>query len=244
MTYCVGILVDAGIVMLADTRTNAGLDNIATFRKLHVFERSGEFACALATAGNLSITQSVLSHLREGLEDALTGARARLADQTSMFEAAGLVGRAIRKVYEIDGGALEQHASAFDITMLLAGQARGQEPRLFMIYRAGNFIEATQDTPFLQIGEHKYGKPILDRAVTHTTPLAEAVKLALISMDSTIRSNLGVGLPVDLAVMARDEIHPRMTRIEATDAYFTDLRARWSAALRAAHADIPLPPYR
>lgn len=244
MTYCVGILVDAGMVMLADTRTNAGLDNIATFRKLHVFERAGEFGCALATAGNLSITQSVLSHLREGLEDTVTGERVRLADQTSMFEAAGFVGRAIRKVYETDGGALEQHASSFDITMLLAGQVRGQEPRLFMIYRAGNFIEATHDTPFLQIGEHKYGKPILDRAMTHTTPLAEAVKLALISMDSTIRSNLGVGLPVDLAVMARDEIHPRCTRIEATDAYFADLRARWSAALRAAHADIPLPPYR
>ncbi|MBX9925315.1 MAG: peptidase, partial [Hyphomicrobiaceae bacterium] len=172
MTYGVGILVEEGIVLLADTRTNAGLDNIATFRKLHPFERPGEFVCALAAAGNLSITQSVLSYLREGLEDPETGERQRLIEQSSMFEAAGLVGRAIRKVFETDGTAISQHASAFDITMLLAGQAKGREPRLFMIYRAGNFIEATADTPFLQIGEHKYGKPILDRAVTSKTVIA------------------------------------------------------------------------
>lgn len=243
MTYCVGILVDEGIVLLADTRTNAGLDNIATFRKLHTFVRPGEFVCALATAGNLSITQSVLSHLKDGIEDLDTGVRRKLVDQTSMFEAAGLVGRAIRCVYNSDGAAIEQHAAAFDITMLLAGQAKGREPRLFMIYRAGNFIEATLDTPFLQIGEHKYGKPILDRAVTHATPVSEAVKLALISMDSTIRSNLGVGLPVDLAVIRRDALTIKDTRIEGTDPYFSDLRERWSGALRAAHTGIPLPPY-
>jgi putative proteasome-type protease len=245
MTYCVGLLVRDGIVMLGDTRTNAGLDNVATFRKLHVFERPGAFVCALATAGNLSVTQSVLSHLREGLppEEPDDTPPRRLVDATGMFAAAQLVGRAIRTVYAIDGASIEQHAAAFDVTMLLAGQVAGREPRLFMIYRAGNFIEATSDTPFLQIGEHKYGKPILDRAVTHATPLADAVKLALISMDSTIRSNLGVGLPIDLAVIPRDGLVARTTRIEATDAYFSDLRERWSAALRAAHNAIPPAPY-
>jgi putative proteasome-type protease len=244
MTYCVGILVKDGIVMLADTRTNAGLDNIATFRKLHLFERPGEFAAALATAGNLSVTQSILSHLREGLPDPQTGEMRKLVDQTSMFQAAQLVGEAIRKVYDTDGAAIEQRSAAFDVSMLLAGQMKGQEPRIFMMYRAGNFIEATVDTPFLQIGEHKYGKPILDRAVTYETDLYDALKLALISMDSTIRSNLGVGPPVDAAMLRRDALTFEVRRrIEANDPYFHDLRERWSNALRHAHLEIPRPPY-
>jgi putative proteasome-type protease len=244
MTYAVGILVKDGLVMMADTRTNAGLDNIATYRKLHLFERPGEFVAALATAGNLSVTQSIVTHLREGIENEDTGERERLVDQDGMFAAAQLVGKAVRKVYEIDGDALEQHASAFDVTLLLGGQKKGREPRLFMIYRAGNFIEATTDSPFLQIGEHKYGKPILDRAVTHTTDLYDALKLGLISMDSTMRSNLGVGLPVDLVVLRRDKIAWEVNhRIEAGEPYFHDLRERWSYALRKAHIDIPRPPY-
>jgi putative proteasome-type protease len=244
MTYGVGILVESGFVLMADTRTNAGLDNVSTYRKLHVFERPGEFSAALATAGNLSVTQSILSHLREGIENPATGERVRLIDQTSMFQAAQLVGQAIRRVYETDGDALEQHAAAFDITVLLAGQVKGREPRLFMLYKAGNFIEATADSPFLQIGEHKYGKPILDRAVTHKTDLYDALKLGLISMDSTMRSNLGVGLPVDLVVLRKGaggfEVN---RRIEAGEPYFHDLRERWSYALRKAHMDIPRPPY-
>ena len=244
MTYCVGILVKSGYVMLADTRTNAGLDNIATFRKLHVFERPGEFVATLASAGNLSITQSIMSHLREGLLDPETGETHRLIDQTSMFQAAQLVGKAIRRVYDTDGGAIEQHAAAFDVSILLAGQMKGREPRLFMLYRAGNFIEATPDTPFLQIGEHKYGKPILDRAVTYSTDLYDALKLALISMDSTIRSNLGVGLPVDVVMMRHGALAYEINqRIEASDPYFHDLRERWSDALRRAHLEIPRPPY-
>jgi putative proteasome-type protease len=244
MTYGVGILVKDGLVIMADTRTNAGLDNVATFRKLHLFERPGTFVAALATAGNLSITQSIVSHLREGLEDPATGERARLADQTSMFQAAQLVGRAVRRVFETDGNALEQHAAAFDVSLLLGGQMKGREPRLFMIYKAGNFIEATVDSPFLQIGEHKYGKPILDRAVTSTTDLYDALKLGLISMDSTMRSNLGVGLPVDFVVLRRGETGWEVNRrIEAGEPYFHDLRERWSYALRKAHMDIPRPPY-
>ena len=244
MTYGVGILVKEGLVMMADTRTNAGLDNIATFRKLHLFERPGEFVAALATAGNLSITQSIVSHVREGLEDPETGKRLRLVDQTSMFQAAQLVGRAIRRVFDTDGNALEQHAAAFDVSILLAGQMKGREPRLFMLYKAGNFIEATSDSPFLQVGEHKYGKPILDRAVTYNTDLYDALKLGLISMDSTIRSNLGVGLPVDVVMLRKGHLAWEVDRrIETGEPYFHDLRERWSSALRKAHMDIPRPPY-
>ncbi len=244
MTYCVGILVREGLVMMADTRTNAGLDNVATFRKLHTFGRPGEFVAALATAGNLSISQSVLSLLREGIEDPVTGLHVRLSEQTSMFESAQLVGRCIRRVMETYGAALQQTGMSFDVSMLLGGQMKGREPRLFMLYSAGNFIEATTDTPFLQIGEHKYGKPILDRAVTHDTELYDALKLGLVSMDSTMRSNLGVGLPVDLCVMRRDEQAFEVERrIEAAEPYFHDLRERWSYALRRAHQAIPRPPY-
>ena len=244
MTYCVGILVDQGLVMMADTRTNAGLDNVATFRKLHVFEKPGQKLLSLCAAGNLAVTQSVVSHLREGIKDPETGKTARLIDQPTMFEAAQFVGRAIRKVFDSDGSALDQHASSFDVTMLLGGQIKGEPMRLFMLYKAGNFIEATQDTCFLQIGEHKYGKPILDRAVLYDTDIYDSLKLGLISMDSTMRSNLGVGLPVDLVVQRKDDIaFDVRRRIEAGEPYFHDLRERWSAALRKAHQDIPKPPY-
>jgi putative proteasome-type protease len=244
MTYGVGILVRDGVVMMADTRTNAGLDNISTYRKLHIFERPGEFQAALAAAGNLSVTQSILSHLREGLENPETGKKERLVDAPGMFAAAQLVGRAIRRVYATDGNALEQHAAAFDVSLLLGGQMKGREPRLFMLYKAGNFIEATSDAPFLQIGEHKYGKPILDRAVKSDIDLYDALKLGLISMDSTMRSNLSVGLPVDLVVLRRDAPSWEVNRrIEAGEPYFHDLRERWSYALRKAHMDIPKPPY-
>lgn len=230
--------------MIADTRTNAGLDNVATFRKLHVFRDPGKKLFALATAGNLGFTQSVISILREGLprED---GSFETLLDQPSMFRAAQFVGEVIRHVYRTDGPALEQHGASVEVSMLLAGQIAGRSLRLFMLYKAGNFIEATADTPYLQVGEHKYGKPILDRAVTFGSDLYDALKLGLISMDSTMRSNLGVGLPIDILVMRRDAIIPEVEhRIEAGEPYFHDLRERWSAALRKAHNDIPTPPYR
>jgi putative proteasome-type protease len=244
MTYCIGILVDEGLVMLADTRTNAGLDNIATFRKLHAFEKPGEATMAIATAGNLAVSQAVVSHLRAGLKETRDAAPEKLIEQPTMFDAAQLAGRAIRKVFHDDGHALEQHQASFDVTMLLGGQIKGQPPSLFMLYKAGNFIESTQDTPFLQIGEHKYGKPILDRAVSFETSVEDSLKLALISMDSTMRSNLGVGLPLDLVVLPRDQIFWSVKRrIEAGEPYYHDLRERWSAALRKAHHDIPRPPY-
>ncbi len=244
MTYCVGILTGEGLVMIADTRTNAGLDNVATFRKLHVFREPGRKLFALATAGNLGFTQSVISILREGLERA-DGRFETLLDQPSMFRAAQFVGEVIRHVYDTDGPALEQHGASVEVSMLLAGQIEGRSLRLFMLYKAGNFIEATPDTPYLQVGEHKYGKPILDRAVTFASDLYDALKLGLISMDSTMRSNLGVGLPIDILVLRRDVLVPEVEhRIEAGEPYFHDLRERWSAALRKAHNDIPPPPYR
>jgi putative proteasome-type protease len=243
MTYCVGILTEAGLVMIADTRTNAGLDNIATFRKLHIFREPGRKLFALATAGNLGFTQSVISILREGLERA-DGRKETLLDQASMFEAAQFVGEVIRHVHRVDGAAIEQYGSSVEVSMLLGGQIAGRSLRLFMLYRAGNFIEATPDTPYLQIGEHKYGKPILDRAVTHRSDIYDALKLGLISMDSTMRSNLGVGLPIDILVLRRDGLIPEVEhRIDAGEPYFHDLRERWSAALRKAHNDIPPPPY-
>jgi putative proteasome-type protease len=245
MTYCVGILVREGLTIIADTRTNAGLDNVAQFRKLHVFERPGERIMAIATAGNLAISQSVLSLLSEGIRDPETGVLETLHTQPSMFLAAQFVGRCIREVYRIDGPTLEQTASGFEVSMLLGGQVAKGRLRLFMIYRQGNFIEATDDTPFLQVGEHKYGKPILDRAIKSTTGLDDAVKLGLISMDSTMRSNLGVGMPIDLVTIRRDAIaHEVLHRIDAGEPYFHDLRERWGAALRAAHQSIPPPPYR
>jgi putative proteasome-type protease len=244
MTYCVGILVREGLVMIADTRSNAGLDNIATFRKLHIFAKPGERAIAVATAGNLAVSQSVMNFVSEGLENPDTGEVETLKTVPSMFRAAQLVGHAIREVHRVDGASLEQQNAGFDVAMLLGGQVKDRRLRLFMIYAAGNFIEATLDTPFLQIGEHKYGKPILDRSVTEATELQDALKLGLISMDSTIRSNLGVGLPIDLAVIRRDALSLELDyRIEATEPYFHDLRERWSSALRAAHLAIPRPPY-
>ena len=245
MTYCVGLLVKEGLVLISDTRTNAGIDNIACYRKLHTFETPGERVLAIATSGNLSLSQAVLGLLNEGFSNPETGATETLSNATSMFHAAQIVGQAVRAVYRIDGPSLEQHNSSFDISLLLGGQIKGRRLRLFMIYAAGNFIEATPETPYLQIGEHKYGKPILDRAITYDTEIYDALKIGLISMDSTMRSNLGVGLPIDTLVLRRDEVKAELThRIEAEDPYFTDLRHRWSEALREAHLTIPRPPYK
>lgn len=244
MTYCVGILVNEGLVMIADTRTNAGLDNIATFRKLNVFNEPGDRVLALATAGNLAISQSVISMLSEGVRNPDTDELETIYSAKTMFQAAQLVGRAIRQVYEVDGKMLERKNLSFECTMLLGGQIAGGRMQLFMIYSAGNFIEATPDTPYLQIGEHKYGKPILDRSVNFSTYIPDALKIGLISMDSTMRSNLGVGMPIDFMVMSRDQVKADLIhRIEPGEPYFHDLRERWSAALRKAHQDIPRPPY-
>jgi putative proteasome-type protease len=246
VTYCVGILVREGLVMIADTRTNAGLDNIATYRKLHVFEKAGKAAIGIATAGNLAVTQSALTLVGEGMKNPETGALETLTDMPTMFAAAKFVGRAVREARGELGETIEQEdPGAFHVSLLLGGQIAGSRLRLFMIYAAGNFIEATADTPYLQIGEHKYGKPILDRSVSEMTTLDEALKLGLISMDSTIRSNLSVGLPIDLLTIRRNTARIELSyRIDAAEPYFHDLRERWSAALRAAHKAIPSPPYK
>jgi putative proteasome-type protease len=245
MTYCCGLLVREGLVMIADTRTNAGLDNVSTFRKLHVFNRPGERIMAVASAGNLAISQSVLSTLIEGLPDPAGGEPETLMNAPTMFQAAQRIGRAIRHVNATEGEALKAEDINFEVSFLFGGQIKGGKMRLFMIYPAGNFIECTIDTPYLQIGEHKYGKPVLDRAMSYDVELYEALKTSLISMDSTMRSNLGVGLPIDVLVVRTDvcdaDLHHR---IEAGEPYFHDLRSRWSAALRSAHKNIPLPPYK
>ncbi len=244
MTYCCGILVRDGLVMIADTRTNAGLDNISTFRKLHTFRNPGERAMSLASSGNLSISQSVVSLLNEGLSHLDTGEPETLMNVPTMFQAAQLVGRAVRRIRDIEGPALEASGVKFEVAFLFGGQIKGDRMRLFMVYAAGNFIECTVDTPYLQIGEHKYGKPILDRAVRHGIDIYDALKIALLSMDSTLRSNLGVGMPLDVLVVRRDACDPELVyRIEPGEPYFHDLSERWSAALRAAHIAIPRPPY-
>ena len=244
MTYCVGLYLSEGLVLLSDTRSNAGVDNIATFSKMHVFETPGERVLTLMTAGNLATSQSVVNMLKEGITGA-DGLPETLYSVGTMFRAAQLVGDAVRRVYRVDAPTLEAQHIHFEISLLLAGQIRGGETRLYQMYSAGNFIEATIDTPFLQIGEHKYGKPVLDRAIGFDTDLYDGLKIGLISMDSTMRSNLGVGLPIDILVARRDTCNSEVNyRIEPGEPYFQDLRERWSTALRAAHIAIPRPPYR
>ena len=244
MTYCCGILVRDGLVMMADTRTNAGLDNITTFRKLHVFGVPGQRIMALASSGNLSISQSVVSTVTEGIENPETRELETLLNAPTMFQAAQRMGHAIRQVHKLEGDALEAADVKFDVSFLFAGQIKGEKLRLFMIYGAGNFIECSVDSPYLQIGEHKYGKPVLDRAISYGVDLYDALKIGLISMDSTMRSNLGVGMPIDLLVVRRDTCEAELNyRIEPGEPYFHDLRERWSAALRQAHMNIPRPPY-
>ncbi len=245
MTYCCGILVRDGLVMIADTRTNAGLDNISTFRKLKTFVQPGERIMGLASSGNLAISQSVVSILTEGYENPETGEIETLLNAPSMFKAAQRIGRVIREVHKTEARALQAADVTFDVAFLFGGQIKGSRMRLFMIYPAGNFIECTVDTPYLQIGEHKYGKPVLDRAINHNVDINDALKIGLISMDSTMRSNLGVGMPIDILVVRNDACAADLVfRIEAGDPYFQDLRERWSGALRAAHQAIPPPAYR
>ncbi|HYM04757.1 MAG TPA: proteasome-type protease [Stellaceae bacterium] len=240
MTYCVGLDLKDGLVLLSDTRTNAGVDHISTFSKMYVYEVPGERVIVLLAAGNLAITQSIVNLVNEGIETE-SGLETPLTVK-SMFRAAQLVGDAVRRIYRIDGEAMQAQNVKFDVSFLLGGQIKGRTMRLFQIYSAGNFIEATSDTPFLQIGEHKYGKPILDRAARFDTDLYDGVKLALVSMDSTLRSNLTVGLPIDLLVYRRDAVKVELRRrITEDDEYFRMIRERWSEALRDAYRAIPRP---
>lgn len=240
MTYCVGLFLKDGLVLASDTRTNAGVDNISVFSKMHVIEAPDDRFMVVLTAGNLAITQAVVNLLYEGVET--ESAAETLYTVPSMFRAAQFAGEAVRRVYQNDGASLKEQNMPFDVSLLLGGQIKNRGLRLFEIYSAGNFIEATPDTPFLQIGETKYGKPILDRAITYDTSLYDGVKLALISMDSTLRSNLTVGMPIDLMVYRRDTLKADMSRrITEDDEYFRMIRERWSEALREAYRAIPHP---
>ncbi|MFO1142745.1 MAG: peptidase [Amaricoccus sp.] len=240
MTYCVGLLLDAGIVMLSDTRTNAGFDNIAVYRKMYVFQEPGERVIVLLTAGNLSVTQTVIAKLNHEIARADAGDKTSIMQAGSMLEVAEIVGRTLNEVYvDVDERMKRSDASA-SASMLLAGQRRGGQMRLFLIYREGNFIEATDDTPFLQIGEHKYGKPILDRVIRPATSLEDGRKAVLISMDSTLRSNLSVGMPLDLITIRRDACRiATRERVEAGDPDFARLSDSWSKALRDGFDNLP-----
>jgi putative proteasome-type protease len=208
--------------MIADTRTNAGLDNVSTFRKLHVYTEPGERIMAIASSGNLSLSQSVRSILTEGVQNPETGEIETLMNSPTMFQAAQRIGRTIRNIQSAEGQALEAAEVDHDVAFLFGGQIKGGRLRLFMIYSAGNFIECTTDTPYLQIGEHKYGKPVLDRAIGFDTDLYDGLKIGLISMDSTMRSNLGVGLPIDILVVRRDACNSEVNyRIEPGEPYST-----------------------
>lgn len=238
MTYCVGMLLDAGLVCLSDSRTNAGVDHINTFRKMSLFERAGERVLVLMSAGNLAVTQTLVSLLRERL----SADGPNLYSVPNLFEAARHVGDCLRDVHKRDAEALNEFGIEFNASFILGGQILGEEPRLFHIYSAGNFIEATRDTPYFQIGEAKYGKPIIDRVICPETTLDEAAKCALISMDSTIRSNLSVGLPLDLLVMRTGALSVcSHTRIDAENAYFEMIRTRWGESLREAFHALPSP---
>jgi putative proteasome-type protease len=244
MTYGVAMKLHEGIVFAADTRTNAGVDNVACYRKLHCWERPGDRVVVLLSAGNLSVTQSVVAILNEPLAAATAATAApgahTLLDAPSMFHAARLVGEAVRAVRKVDGPSLEASKSPFSASFILGGQIRGEDPRLFQIYAEGNFIESADETPFLQIGEHKYGKPILDRVARRGMPLAAAAKLILLSFDSTLRSNLSVGMPLDLLLYRSGAFRIALARrIEADDAYFQALSTGWSESLRSAFARLP-----
>lgn len=241
MTYCVGLLLNAGMVLLSDTRTNAGLDNIATYRKMFHFEEPGERVISITTAGSLSVTQTTLARLREAIEDPEATPESSIMLAPTMLKVASIIGNTLAEVRrEIDEklSSMRQGASA---SMIVAAQRKGGAMRLFLIYPEGNFIEATEDTPFLQIGEHKYGKPILDRVVKPATSLADAEKAVLLSMDSTLRSNLSVGMPLDLCVIERDACAvSRKRRIEAGDESFRAMSDAWSRALRDGFTQITL----
>ena len=240
MTYCVGILLQQGLVLASDTRTNAGVDQVAIAPKMHLFELPGERMIVLLTAGNLAITQAVVNLLREQLKS--PEPIAHLHNVSSMFDAASVVGAAMRSVHQRDGEALKEHGIEFSASILVSGQIRGESPRLFNIYAAGNFIEATADTPYLQIGETKYGKPIIDRVVKHDTDMMEAVKCVLISFDSTIRSNISVALPIDLMIYRTDSFNADCRqRLTEHDPYYASIRKGWGEGLKSVFSSLPNP---
>ena len=238
MTYCVGMLVNDGLVLASDSRTNAGVDNFAKFCKMTVFERPGDRALVLLSSGNLAGTQAVIGVLQQRCE--VTDGTPNLWTARTMFDVAGLVSDAVRDIERRDSPFLEGGPVAFNASFILGGQLNGERPRLFRIYAEGNFIEASEDTPFLQTGEAKYGKPIIDRVLTPTTTLADATKCTLVSFDSTMRSNLSVGMPIDLVCYQRDSLKiDNRRRFEPGDAYFAALSAEWSDGVRRVFRELP-----
>ena len=234
MTYCVAIKLNAGLVFLSDSRTNAGLDHISTFRKMIVYERPGDRFMVLLSAGNLSITQSVRELLQvESIKDPSGGEPLSIWNARSMFDATRVLGSTVRRVYERDGVALRGADVDFNVSLLFGGQIQGEGMRLFQMYSAGNFIEATQETPYFQIGEAKYGKPVLDRVINPQTPLQEAAKGALVSMDSTMKSNLSVGFPLDLAVYENNRLQSdKVVCIDQDNPYYRMMHNNWGDKLR------------
>lgn len=234
MTYCVAIKLNAGLVFLSDSRTNAGLDQISTFRKMIVYEKQDDRFMVLLSAGNLSISQAVREILQvEKLKERDDDEGITIWNAKSMFDAARVLGAAVRHVHERDAASLQRAGVDFNVSLIFGGQIKGEGMRLFQVYSAGNFIEATPETPYFQVGESKYGKPVLDRVITPDTPLDEAAKCALVSMDSTLKSNLSVGLPLDLVVYETDQFHTeRIVCIDEKNPYFKMLHDNWGQKLR------------
>ena len=247
MTYCLGIMLDDGLVLAGDSRTNAGVDAISTFRNLFVFGSPGERVIAVLTAGNLAVTQTVISQLEEGVEDAdgVPDPEATLYTVESMSGAAQLVGRALRNVRQRDEAFLQAEDAGFNASFIVGGQIEDRRMRMFLVYAAGNYIEATDDTPYLQIGESKYGKPILERVVRPSMGLMSAAKCALVSIDSTIRSNVAVAPPIDILIYRRDTCRiATQQRLEADDPYFQDISKRWGEGLASLFDTLPVPAWR
>jgi putative proteasome-type protease len=254
MTYCVAIKLNAGLVFLSDSRTNAGLDHISTFRKMIVYEKPGDRFMVLLSAGNLSISQSVREILQvEQLKDHEGGEPITIWNAKSMFDTARVLGAAIRRVYDRDAEALKNADVDFNVSIVFGGQIKGEGMRLFQMYSAGNFIEATSETPYFQVGESKYGKPVLDRVITPETPLDEAAKCALVSMDSTMKSNLSVGMPLDLVVYEANALQSdKVVCIDSNNPYYRMIYNNWGKKLREvfdsiedpvwddAHTEVPL----
>ena len=240
MTYCVALRLDAGMIFASDSRTNAGVDHVSTFAKMRVFERKDDRVIVILSSGNLAITQGVVN-LLDRHQHAVEGT-ATIWNVDSMYDAAALVGDALREMQKKDGPYLLQNNIDANANLIVGGQVRGEAMRLFHVYAQGNFIEATDETPYFQLGESKYGKPILDRVVNTSTPQKEAAKCVLISFDSTMKSNISVGLPIDLLWLPKDSLRVGLQqRIREGDPYFTMLRSRWGGGLRRVFGELPDP---
>lgn len=240
MTYCVALRLDAGMIFASDSRTNAGVDHVSTFTKMRVFERKDDRVIVVLSSGNLAMTQGVVNlldrhqHAAEGTSTIWT--------VDSMYDAAALVGDALREMQRKDGPYLMQGNIDVNANLIVGGQIRGEPMRLFHVYAQGNFIEATDETPYFQLGESKYGKPILDRVINTGTPQKEAAKCVLISFDSTMKSNISVGLPIDLLWLPKDNLRVGLQqKIREGDPYFTMLRSRWGGGLRRVFGELPDP---